>query len=64
MQTEAITITKKKRIGIYSIVHIESGRTYIGSSKDIDARLTAHIQRLGKMFILIIDCNELIIEME
>jgi group I intron endonuclease len=49
MQTETISIPiKKKRIGIYSIVHIESGRTYIGSSKDIDSRLAAHIQRLAR----------------
>lgn len=35
-------------IGVYSIVHIPSGRVYIGGSIDIDARWRYHHEALGR----------------
>ena len=37
-----------KQIGIYIIRHIDSGRTYVGSSKDVGKRLSTHRRDLRK----------------
>lgn len=34
--------------GVYKITNIENGKVYIGSSKDINKRITAHIRELKK----------------
>ena len=39
---------RQKKIGVYRIFHIETGRSYIGQSVDIYQRIRQHFCRSGK----------------